>query len=141
MPHLSKRKLERDVYLKIYEELNQCVTSYKNKLKREKFLEEILTITEKIMIAKRLAVMTMLVKGISSYGIEKSLKVSSSTVARLENMMEKGKFTNLQNFLLEKQKSKAEIIFGEISNFLMATLTSNRRAQWKWIADKMNEDE
>src|SRR3989344_590523 len=110
MPHLSKRKLQKDVYFSIYEQLDFCITQHKNKTKRSKFLSEILTETERIMLAKRLAIIAMLIKGASSYSIEKILKISSSTVKRLERALEKGAFKNLATFLTERQKSKGEAI-------------------------------
>lgn len=57
--------------------------------------DELFTKTEKLMLAKRLAIILLLDQGESIYAIENTLKVSPSTVARISLAYEEGKFTNL----------------------------------------------
>lgn len=139
MPHLSKHKLEEKVYLSIYEQLDSCITKHKNKKNRSQFLSEILTDTERIMLAKRLAIMAMLIKGASSYSIEKILKISPSTVRRTANALEKGRFKNIAAFLEEKQKSKAQAIADEILELISVIIHPSNAVRWKYIRKQLED--
>ena len=56
---------------------------------------EFFTRTEKIMFAKRLAVIAMLKKGVSTYMISEALAMSPSTTERMRNAYEKGKYRHV----------------------------------------------
>ena len=94
MTHVSKVKIPKDVERKI-------VTAFMNSLfststKRGKArVYAILTPTERLMLAKRLAIISMLDKEESYYGIEQALNVSRSTVRRLHRRLLAGHFDPL----------------------------------------------
>ena len=84
MPHISKKKLKRKVFLDIYTRLFEALATDQKAGTHKKFIAELLTPTEKIMIAKRLALIVMLGRGCTLPEIVKALKVSPSTVERIE---------------------------------------------------------
>lgn len=67
----------------IFTLLTKSVTQAKDTKSAELLLGRLLTKTERTMIAKRFAVVYLLERGIRPVYIQKALKVSSSTVARL----------------------------------------------------------
>lgn len=95
MPHVSKRFLERKQFLQIHRELFKTITQLSRAGKTSLGLGELFTKTEKIMLAKRLAIVFMLDRNESIYAIGQILKVSPSTVARISVKYEKGDYSEL----------------------------------------------
>ena len=73
------------------------------------FLEELLTPTEQIMLAKRLAIIFMLIENRSYYRIIKNLKVSTSTSKRIHEAVLTGKFTTIEK-AFARQKRKQNLL-------------------------------
>jgi uncharacterized protein YerC len=107
MPHLSQRKLEKDHFLQINKQLYKILEGLVRNNNTKVFLNEILTKTEKVMIAKRLATIAMLDKGESSYSIEKMLKISSSTVIKMSHKFGEGDY----NALIKEMKRYKSLSF------------------------------
>lgn len=83
---VSKKVMEK-ILLLLFETLG-------NKFDKEEFSEityELLSPTEKIMIAKRVAIIFLLMKQIDYYNISDVLKVSPSTIAKFHLIMTRGK--------------------------------------------------
>ena len=92
MPHVSKKLLQKKDFLKIHNQLFKAISeTYDSKA----IFNELLTKTEKLMLAKRLATIYMLSKGESKYSIHMMLKVSTSTVRIISNRIELGHFKSL----------------------------------------------
>jgi len=94
MAHVSKKKINNKVLNKIDKQL---IDFFKNKKYDFVFLSDLLTKTERLMLAKRLAIMVLLKKGLSSYEISAMLKVSSSTVMRFSCRLEGKEFKKIKN--------------------------------------------
>ncbi len=95
MPHVSKRLLEKHEYVDIHKQLFKTIALLARSGKTGAVLNELLTKTEKLMLAKRLAIIIMLDKKESPYAIEKILKISPSTSARLSLSYEQGAYNEL----------------------------------------------
>jgi len=95
MPHVSKRLLEQKKFLDIHKELFKVITRLARSGKTSVALGKLFTKTEKLMLAKRLAIIVMLDQKESMYAIEHILKVSPSTVARLSLYYERGAYREL----------------------------------------------
>lgn len=84
MPPVSKRFLPKETKYKIYSLLISAIGKVNKRHDISPFLSDLLTPTEKIMIAKRLAIAFLLLRGdIDQRQISHYLKVSTSTVARV----------------------------------------------------------
>ena len=83
MPHISKHKLNKEILDNLDGYLLSFLVDTDAKT-RKLIFREVLTRTEKIMIAKRLGMLYYISKGESTHEIGRLLKVSSSTVARFE---------------------------------------------------------
>ncbi|HEY4521861.1 MAG TPA: Trp family transcriptional regulator [Candidatus Paceibacterota bacterium] len=119
MSHVSKRKLNKKVYQKIGDEFIQFVLELKSSAEAKSFLTNLLTKTERIMLAKRLAVIGMLIKGYSFEAIQKTLQISPSTIDRFWKILQQ--YPNSFSIIRSKVeiKSKSQSGFWKIlGNFL-----------------------
>ena len=76
MPQVSKRPLSKNLYSIFW----QTLADLKSSADVKEFLTDLLTPTEKVMLAKRLAIALMLIKGYDYASIRSSLKVSPQTI-------------------------------------------------------------
>lgn len=83
MPHVSRIKLPLSTEKELIESLNLVFSSISERGKMIKFLSSLLTDTEKLMLAKRLAVIVLIKEGIPDSDIAESLHVTRVTVSRL----------------------------------------------------------
>lgn len=88
MPQVSRRKLSKTTEQKLVESLNLVLASIGNKDSMINFLNALLTDTEKIMLAKRLAIIVMLEQGSSDSDVANALNVTRVTVAKLRYFYE-----------------------------------------------------
>ncbi len=95
MPHVSKRLLQKEQYLEIHKQFYKIIKELSISGNAKLVFDELFTKTEKLMLAKRLAIILLLDQGESIYAIENALKVSPSTVARISLAYEEEKFANL----------------------------------------------
>src|SRR3989344_202796 len=102
MPHISKRKLEekfvKDLFLEIVSVFEKA--GRRGELKR--VLGELLTPTEKIMFAKRLAVISMLAQNIPIHVIADNLSMSSSTIDIMSLRFEVGSYSHVVENCIKK---------------------------------------
>ena len=95
MPHISKQLLEKEKFMGIHRQLYKIITELSKSGNSKVIFNGLLTKTEKLMLAKRLAIIIMLDQKESIYAIENILKVSPSTVARMSLSYESGKYSEL----------------------------------------------
>lgn len=80
MAQISKRHISEEKLKKILKLLFGLITRLPTKEEVELILNELLTETERIMLAKRLACFFLLLKGVPNEAVADSIKVSTSTV-------------------------------------------------------------
>ena len=102
MTRISRRPVKDHVIERIYELFFEAVGK---KTKKQEFLEvihDLLSPTERIMIAKRVTIIFLLMKKIDYQTISDVVKVSPSTIAKFQIIMEnsKGIVKTLQKILL-----------------------------------------
>lgn len=112
MTHISKQKMQPRTSVRIKKNFFEAVMLPRNR----RVLECLLTPTETLMLAKRLGVLIMLEQGHTSYKIEKTLKVSISTVLRLDHARQAGVFKPIQRALGHKDA----LTFSEHLELLLA---------------------
>ncbi len=98
MPHISKQKLEEKTLREIDTLLISLIADTNIRTHRL-ILREILTDTERLMVGKRLAMLMLIEKGISTFHISNLIKVSPSTVARFETRVERGSYGKTREWL------------------------------------------
>ena len=85
----SRFKLSEDLLEKLFSLLVEIIRSATSKDELKVIFIDLLTQAERIMLAKRVAIVYLLLKKIEYYNICKRLKVSSATVSRMALLMEK----------------------------------------------------
>ncbi len=126
MSHISKKKLDGSVAKQIYTQLVRVLI--KN---GSKSLAELLTETEQVMLAKRLAVILMLAENFSYYRINKTLGVSTSTIKRLHTQLLNGDFPALEK--LAASKKEREVLWKTLESILRAGMPLQGRGRWQHI--------
>ncbi|OHB10703.1 MAG: hypothetical protein A3G05_01020 [Candidatus Zambryskibacteria bacterium RIFCSPLOWO2_12_FULL_45_14] len=109
MPHVSRRRLNQETFDKIFQKLISVLEYAQRKNKFTSVLEEILTATEKIMLAKRVAIVLLLLGDIPQHRISEALIVSPTTVSKMSLQVEIGKYDSIKN-ISKKEKIDLEKI-------------------------------
>lgn len=95
MPHISKKELSKREFEELFGHLVKYVHRQDTRRDKEIFFFQFLTETEKIMLAKRLAIIVLLDRGVSPYEIWNKLGVSPSTVARISEKLDRGGYRKI----------------------------------------------
>ena len=127
MPHVSRKKLKKEVSKRIYNRLVKTVgeTNYGHAV-----LSELLTPVEQVMLAKRLAAIIILSQGISSYKVRKMLKLSSKTTAYIMHDIELGKYKQIEK--LARNKKDRESFWADLEVVIRMGMPEMGKNRWKW---------
>lgn len=93
-------------------------------------LGNLLTDTEQLMLAKRLAVILMLYEGCSSYRIWKALRMSPSTISRMQQQYDEGDYNDIVR-LICKSKAERERFWETIETVLRGGMPSMGKDRWR----------
>lgn len=111
MPHVSKKKLDQEIFEKIFRKLVLVLEKAQNKNRLMSVLSELLTETEKIMLAKRLAIVLMLFGDTPQHRISEALFVSPSTITRTSLNIELGKYDTIINISKKERLDLEKIVW------------------------------
>ncbi len=103
MARVSKEKLKKKVLEQINSRLIDTISKLETNSSTKNFINDLLGEEEKIVLAKRLAIIFMLQENISWYRITKLLKVSSTTVKRIALSIDSGKYENILKIVKQKK--------------------------------------
>lgn len=109
MPQVSRRIIKPEVEEKIFEMFVKSFSKVSKKQDVIPFITDLFTPTERIMIAKRIAIAFLLIRGdYDQRGIARTLKVSTNTVARINLILKTqgSGYKNLIKKLLRDEKFK-----------------------------------
>src|SRR3989344_8235017 len=106
MTRISKRVLKEEVLLKLYRLFFEVISQYNNQENFLNLIDDILSPTEKIMLTKRVAIIYLLIKGVSYRDISEALKVSTGTVVLYAAKFYKkdSQLVNMIQSMLKKEK-------------------------------------
>lgn len=131
MTHVSRKFVKRKTAQRLEEQFIRFIFGLKNSKKGKLLLKELLTPTERTMLAKRLSIIWMLDRNYSFYRIEKTLKVSTSTLLRFWKQKQSGAFIHtLESFKKEKE---AKQFWEALETFMRAGLPPRGRGRWRWF--------
>lgn len=132
MPHVSKRRLKKKTYQQINRRLIETFENAYDNKSFMKIFHELFTYTEKVMLAKRLAIIFLLSQEIPQHRIVDMLHVSPSTVARMSLCLETGKYDSIVKITAKKK--------GELVKFVEFLLSAGEtmppiagRGRWKKV--------
>jgi len=89
MARISRRPIKEEILQKVFALFFEIVGKKTNLRDFKSVISEILSPVERIMIAKRVAIVYLLLKGIDQRSISNVLKVSNATVSKFAVLMEK----------------------------------------------------
>lgn len=105
MPHISRKKLPYKTEKQVLDSFIYALTDIKDKRKMEEFINSFLSGTERLMFAKRLAIVFLLEERISETTIAETLNVTQATVSRIKLWYEsKGRGYKVAIAKLKKKK-------------------------------------
>lgn len=119
MPQVSKYLMDKETYERMFAVFWQTIGGLKGKKEAEEFFTDLLTPTEKVMLAKRLMIALFLTKGYEYREISRTLKVSFSTIALVNNWLKteaSQTFKEKLEALIRKEKRKEKL--EDINDFL-----------------------
>lgn len=116
MVQVSQRRLRPEIEKRVYELFWDSFAKMKNSKEAEEFLSDLLTHTEKIMLAKRLAIAVLLLKGFDYDPIKDILKVSGTTIASVQNQLRFGR----KGYIKVAERLATEEGWREFTNFLQS---------------------
>ncbi|HEY4513607.1 MAG TPA: Trp family transcriptional regulator [Candidatus Paceibacterota bacterium] len=133
MPHVSSKKLKKENLNKLYSQFSKAFEQSVRNSKTKFFLGELLTKTEKIMFAKRFAVVYLLSKDVPLSYIAESLGMSYSTIFRMSLKHDIGKYYSLIGSIENKRTETWKIL----EKILRAGLPPRTgRGRWKFLYEK-----
>ncbi|OGI61086.1 hypothetical protein A2814_01980 [Candidatus Nomurabacteria bacterium RIFCSPHIGHO2_01_FULL_38_19] len=130
MPHISSKKLKKEQLQKLYNEFGIALEKSARKSWTKFFLGDFLTRIEKIMLAKRFAVIYLLSKEVPSSYISEALFMSPTTISRMSLKYNTGKYSSLLKVIRREDKN----IWGILEKILRAGLPPRAgRGRWKFL--------
>ena len=101
LPHIQLESL----FTQLHEILGKSSTT-----QIESFMYEFLGREERIMLAKRLAIIVMLTHGSSLYKVAQTLSISSATAGKIQDRIEQGHYSHLIPLLKKNKKQYLSIL-------------------------------
>ncbi|PIR79740.1 MAG: hypothetical protein COU25_03775 [Candidatus Levybacteria bacterium CG10_big_fil_rev_8_21_14_0_10_35_13] len=129
MPHVSKRKLDKLKEEELVHSFNLVLAKISNEKEMQDFLGSLLTITERVMLAKRLAIAILLKEGISQNRISSALNVTQATVSRMQLFLE----VRGQGYNIAFKKLISEKILAEFKKYLLKLASYSIRAAGGYV--------
>lgn len=130
MPHVSSKKLQKEHLQKLYAEFSIALEKSSRKSLAKAFLNDFLTKTEKIMLAKRFAVIYLLSQDVPHTYIAESLYMSPATISRMSLKHDIGKYSSL----LKATRSENKDMWVILEKILKAGLPPRAgRGRWKFL--------
>lgn len=135
MTNVSKRKLKPRVLQKIKKQFVRVIALAKNQEQAHDLATSLLTEAEQLMLAKRLAVVVMLEYGYTFRDIEKTLRVSSTTVATILDKKQEGLYapieTQCKQYRSRRSSNDSFLDFLEV--LLQAGMPPQGKGRWKHV--------
>lgn len=137
MPHISKRKLEERHIQDLFLEIVSVFERAGRRGELRQVLSQLLTSTEKIMLAKRLAVVAMLSQDIPIHDIAESLYMSPSTIDIMSLKFE----TETYSSIVKSGLKKTDI--GDVIRMIQTVggiMPPRGKGRWKFLDDSLRKD-
>jgi len=118
MTQLSKNPVHKDVYYSIRDDFIWILSALRSQDETKAFVYDFFTKTERVMLAKRLAIAMMLHRSHSYEDIKFILHVSTSTINRVANWLDSGGVgvTRVLDKLIREEKM--EVFWNKVNRSL-----------------------
>lgn len=139
MSYVSSKPLPAKVLKRIGDLLVEEIAKAKTHTQAHILTEALFTETERIMLAKRFAIVMLLDEGASYRYIQSALKVSLSTVFRIQKLRKAGVFDNLIKHTYKRPSRPTRREHNQETAFevlVRAGLPPMGRGRWKFLYKK-----
>lgn len=135
MSQISKYPLSQHVLERIFEIFLKSFIEIKNKEEADQFLSDLLTPTEKVMLAKRLTIAFLLEKGYDYQAVQKIVHVSTATIASVNLSRQYGSkgYTTLLT-KITKEENLSALFDDAVSKFIAAPAALEKgQGTWSYV--------
>lgn len=131
MSQVSRRFLKPEISSRLHDLLLETVVACSSKIETAEFLDDLLSPTEKIMLAKRLAIAYLLSKKLPYRTIAQTLKVSISTIGNIALMLKiQGKgFRKAVDKIMKNEKWK--LFYQELGDTVIKLIGKGKGGNWR----------
>lgn len=141
MSQISKYPISKAVGDRIFEVFLKALVEVKNKEEAEQFISDFLTPTEKVMLAKRLAIAFLLEKGYDYRTIQKIIRVSAPTITSVNMALRHGSdgYRKMVSKIM-KAEQLGEFFENTVIKLLSAPAALEReRGTWSYLKRQAEE--
>lgn len=138
MAQVSKYPISQAVYEQIYELLLKVISDSRSNDESKELLDDLLTPTEKIVLAKRLAIALLLMKKYTYENIKKILRVSQPTIALVNiTLRYKGRgYKQFTDKILREEKIRK--IWEKIEDSVLSTMSHGKGSgPWRYLKQEL----
>lgn len=139
MARISKYKLRNEVLDKLFNLFFEIVGNQDDKNKFNEIIKGVFSYNERIMFAKRIAIIYLLLKNIDFHNICMALNVSSSTVAKFKLLIENKHDGFIESFDNIIFRDKTKEIIDDFFNTIFAP--GKYGVNWKIAWERKRESE
>ena len=133
VPHISSKKLSRKTVRNLEQYISSVIRDTGSQT-RVHIFNELLTKTEKVMLAKRIGILFLLKKGLSTYKISQLLGISPSTAERFEISVQNGRYKHTSDWVW---KNSNEGRFDAFMESLVALAFTGRKRSFRKFIDEL----
>ena len=138
MPQVSKYPISKGVYARCWEIFAKTLINIKSSSDAELIVNDLLTPIERIMVSKRLAIAMLLKRGCEYQQIKEVLRVSSPTIAMVNNTLRfgsNGYNKAIENILLDENLKE---FFNKTLQTLISPATKGKGGgTWRYLKKEL----
>lgn len=142
MSQVSKYPIKKEIADRIFEILIKTLVRIKDKEESYSLAEDLFTPVEKIMLAKRLAIAFLLMKGYQYRTISNTLRVSLGTISSVSTSLNHGR--GGYRIVLERIKTEEQLdeFFGNmIKKLISAPAASAKGGEvWRYLKKEIEQE-
>lgn len=135
MPHVSKKKIKKEIATELADQFLTFLSLAHTKGEARILANELLSQTERVMLAKRLATVVLLVRGYSFTQIEEALGVTRQTVIRVWKDVKAGKYEKITRYARDHTRHfKHESFMDELIRIIHFGMPPRAgKGRWKFL--------
>lgn len=139
MSQVSKFPIHKDVEKRMFEIFKSSISGLKNSEDIDDFLEDFLSPSEKIMLAKRLAIAVLLAKGHVYPSIAKILRVTPTTISTISLRLKySGRgYKRIVNKILSSEKKEE---FWDKVEDMLSNIPKSKGSSWVYQKNKIRKE-
>lgn len=142
MAQVSKYPISKDVADRIFEVFIKTLLKIKTYKEAESFAYDLFSPVEKVMLAKRIAIAFLLMKGYRYREISRLLRVSLTTIGSVNIALKLGKggYQTILGKIAQEEKLE-EFFLSAAEKFLSPLALPSKGAGWRYLLKEVKESQ